>query len=361
MDPARPDLGRVLQAAFQFGASDVHLKTGSVPMCRVQGLLRPVEFPKIEEGELEMLCERLTGRPAAEFAQLQQTEFSCDWPGAGRFRGHYFQQTRGAAVVLRVIPATIPTLEQLRLPPVIKRICEYTSGLVMVTGATGMGKSTTMASIVATMAKMSCRRIVTIEDPVEFLFEDGASCITQREVGRNVESFQAGLKAALRQDPDVVVIGEVRDRETMEVALHAAITGHLVLTAVHFADTTTSVNGVVGMADAKEQLNWRMRLGDALRAVVSQRLLPRKGGGGRVLATEVLINEPTVRSCILDESKTKGIRQALERGRTEYHTHTMDQSLLELVQNQLISVEVAQSAATSPGDLLREINLRRMA
>lgn len=353
-------ISHLLQAAFQVDASDIHLKAGAIPMFRIDGDLRQVEFPALEPDELEKLCCLLSGKSADQLTDVHHLEFSYHWPGVGRFRGNFYKQQDKPALALRPIPLKVPTMNELRLPGAAKRICGLTQGLVLITGATGMGKTTTLACLLENIGKMSCRHIITIEDPIEYLIEDGSSFVTQREIGRDVVDFHEGLCSALRQDPDVIFIGEARDRETMEVALHASLSGHLVFTSAHFSDAAATINGIIGMADPKEQINWRFRLADALRAIISQRLLPRKGAQGRVLATEVLMNEPTVRSCILDESRMKGIKACIERGKNEYQTHTMDQCLLDLVQMGLISIETAQSAATSPGDLMREVTLRRI-
>jgi len=354
------ELGRLLKASIQVEASDIHIKPGSVPMFRISGELLPVEFPAVETEQLQEFCTHISGRSDTELSGVRSLEFTYEWPGVARFRGHYYIHRGGPALALRPIPLEIPTMKDLRLPAASKRICELTHGLVLVTGATGMGKSTTLACLLESIAHTSCSHIITIEDPVEFAIKPGSSSVGQREVGRDVDGYDEGLRQALRQDPDVIMIGEIRDRPTMEVALHAAQSGHLVLSTAHFNDTTSTVNGVVAMAEPAEQRNWRFRLADSLRAIISQRLLRRSGSPGRVLATELLFNGPTIRACIQDENKTKSIQTGLERGRTEFMTHSMDQSLLELVEAKLINVETAQGAAASPGDLMREINLRRL-
>ncbi len=354
-------LAQLLRAAIQLAASDVHLKAGAVPMFRIDGDLRPVESPPILGPELDAVSAQLAGRSVAELGAAQHCEFSYEWPGVGRFRGHYYRSRGESALALRPIPLKIPSMNELRLPLATRKACALTQGLVLVSGATGMGKSTTLASILDTIAHTSCRHIITIEDPVEYVFEDGMSQVMQREVGRDVESYGEGLVQALRQDPDVILIGEARDRETMEVVLHAAESGHLVLTSAHFSDVQSAVNGILGMADAKEQLNWRYRLADALRVIIAQRLLPRRGGSGRVLASEVLVADPSIRACVQDEARMKNLRAALERGKSDLQTHTLDQSLLELLQARLITLEMAQSSAQSPGELMREITLRRIA
>jgi twitching motility protein PilT len=356
----RPSLRHLLQAAFQVGASDIHLKPGTAPMFRIDGDLRPVEFPPLERADLEQLCSELAGRTLGELRALGHFEFGVQLEAVGRLRGHCYWRLGEPALALRPIPLKVPGAAQLRLPAASKRLSELAQGLVLVTGATGMGKTTTLACLLDIIAHSRCCHIVTVEDPVEYVIADGQSFVTQREVGRDVKDFHEGLHSALRQDPDVIMIGEIRDRETMEVALHAALSGHLVLSSAHFMDTVATVNGVIGMADPREQHNWRFRLAQALRAIISQRLLPRRGAQGRVLATEVLVNEPAVRASILDEAKTKNIRACLERARAEYQTHTFDQCLLELLQGRLITLEVAQAAAASPGDLMREVTLRRI-
>ncbi len=358
--PDTPALGPILQAAFKVNASDIHLKAGAIPMYRVEGELRPVEFPLVQSNEIEDLCCRLSTKTAQQLAELNQFEFSYEWPGVGRFRGHYYRQQGRPALALRPIPLEIPTMNELRLPAALKRIVDFNQGLVLVTGATGMGKSTTLACLLDALTKTHCRHIITIEDPIEFVIHDNMGYVTQREVGKDIDTFQEGLWAAMRQDPDVLLIGEARTRETMEIALQSALRGHLVFTSAHFQDTTAAVNGIIGLADPKEQLNWRLRLSEALKCVISQRLLPKQGTNGRVLATEIMFNEPSVRASIQDESRTKGLRTCLARGRSEYQTHTMDQCLLELLQARLISLETATNAATSRGDLMREINLRRI-
>jgi len=354
-------LSRLLDAAFQLKASDIHVKVGVAPMYRVQGLLRPVDLPAVSADELNQLCEVLSGCTTEELKTRRQVEFSCEWSKTGRFRGHYYQTRGKPALALRAIPVGIPDMQDLRLPAVMRRLCAETHGIILVTGATGMGKSTTLAAMLNYIARNKCCHVVTIEDPVEFIVEDGPACVTQCEVGLDVDSFEQGLVAALRQDPDVVMIGEVRDRATLEVAMRAAISGHLVLAAAHFTDTLSAIAGIVSMAPPAEQAGYRFRLADALRAIISQRLLTRRDGASRVLATEVLINEPSVRACIQDEAKTRGIRTALARGRSEHGSHTMDQSLLELLEARMVTLEVAQSAATSPTELAREVNLRRIA
>ena len=357
VDEAR-SLDRLVSGAFQLNASDIHLKSDATPLYRLGGHLRPVDFPRVDADYLYMLSARLSCRPIDEVRDAKQFEFFCNWKELGRLRGHYYRQRNSPALALRTIPNQIPSLSQLRLPAAIKQICELRRGLVLVTGATGMGKTTTIAAILNAIAESSCRHIVTVEDPIEFHIQDHLSSVAQREVGRDVDDYREGLRSALRQDPDVVMLGEIRDAETLDVALHASLTGHLVISAVHFTDATTTVEGIVGMLPSRNQDSLRHRLSQGLQAIVSQHLLPLRAAAGRVLAAEVMVSEPAVRACILDPSKTKGIRACLARNR---QTNTLDQSLLQLLESKLISLESAQATAVSPGDLMREVNLRRLA
>jgi twitching motility protein PilT len=353
-------LKRLLDAAFKLNVSDIHIRAERRPMYRVHGQLRAVDFPEVPERDLDQLCADLSGYSAERLRERRTAEFSCQWGKEGRFRGHYYLNGGKSAVALRTIPMRVPSLQELRLPATIKQLCNERSGLIMVSGATGMGKTTTLAAMLDTVAKSSCRHIVTIEDPIEYVIDDSASCVTQREVGRDIETFDDGLVSVLRQDPDVVMIGEVRDGDTMRVALHAATTGHLVLTAAHYTDTTAAIAGMISMMPGSEQASWRFQLANALVGIIALRLLPRRDGAGRVMATELLINEPSVTACIQDETKMKGIRAALARGRNQYGSHTLDQSLLELLSAKLVSLEAAQVAAVSPSELMREVNLRRI-
>ncbi|MFH1130078.1 MAG: PilT/PilU family type 4a pilus ATPase [Pseudomonadota bacterium] len=353
-------LDRLLSAAFKLSASDIHLKAGGVPRYRIQGVLRAVEFPEVSEEQLEDFCRALTGLSSEDLKNRSQLEFVFQWSDKGRFRGHYYKTLGQTALALRAIPFIIPAMGDLRLPAVLKKLCGEIQGLILVTGATGMGKSTTLAAMLDFIAKNSCRHIISIEDPVEFVVRDGSSCVTQREVGRDIKDFEEGLVAALRQDPDVIMIGEIRDRETMEVAMRAAVSGHLVLGSAHFTDSTSTIEGLVSMAPPDERQNWRFRLAESLKAIISQRLLPKRDANDRVLAAEILVNHAVVKDCIQDPTKTKGIRNAIIRGRPEFGTQTMDQSLLELLEARQITLDIAKGAASSPSELAREVNVRRI-
>jgi twitching motility protein PilT len=263
-------------------------------------------------------------------------------------------------VVLRVIPKEIPNFTQLRLPLVVKRLAGFERGLLLVTGATGMGKSTTIASMLDFINKNWCKHILTIEDPIEFVIESDKSSVSQREIGKDVESFHSGLWAAMRQDPDIIFIGEIRDARTMDVAIQAAETGHFVLSTVHTPDVIRTLSRVVGLFPSEEQQMIRTRVAENLRAVVSQNLLPRKDQSGRVLATEVLINNYSVQECIRDPDTTPGdLLRHIESGMDEYQMQTFEYDLICLLKEGLITIEVAKGAARSPSDFVKSLDLTR--
>ena len=291
----------LLKLAMQKGASDLHLKAGIIPVIRRHGSLRPLaaNIPALSGEEIEaMAISLMDERQKNVFREFREVDLSYGISGLGRFRANVFQQRGTIRMVVRNIPHTVPTMEELNLPSVLKKITEYERGLVLVTGATGSGKSSTMAAIVDEINRTKNTHILTIEDPIEFLIRDRKSIITQREIGVDSTSYSRALRASLRQDPDVILIGEMRDRETIEIAMTAAETGHLVLSTLHTMDAVESINRVVGAFDMHQQEQIRMQLASTLRAVVSQRLAKRKDGQGFVPAVEILINNPRVRELI---------------------------------------------------------------
>jgi twitching motility protein PilT len=271
-------------------------------------------------------------------------------PSLGRFRCNIFNQRGTVGMVLRVIPRRIFSLEDLMLPRVLNRICEEQRGLVLVTGTTGSGKSTTLAAMIDLINATRCEHILTIEDPIEYLHRDNLSIINQREVEADCRSFSTALRAALRQDPDVILVGEMRDYETIETAIHAAETGHLVFSTLHTLDAAETVNRVVSVFPPHHQKQIRIQLSQVLRAVISQRLVPRADGQGRVPAVEVMVATETVRACIEDKDKTKGLRDVIAQGTSQYGMQTFDQSLYFLLQEGLITVEEALKRATNVGE-----------
>ena len=333
----------ILAAASARGASDIHLRAGQPPLVRINGdLERWTSMPAMAPADLEALATRLL-TPAQQQRLQTHLEVDVAWQPStgGRCRASVFRQRGSVAVALRIIPSLLPSLEQLGLPPAVAELAEESRGLVLVTGATGSGKSTTLAALVATINQTRALHILTIEDPIEFLHGDRKAVVTQREVGFDTPSYASGLKSALRQDPDIILLGELRDLETIETALVAAETGHLVLSTLHTLDAPETINRIVSVFQPHHQGQIRHQLARVLRAAVSQRLLPRADGTGRALAAEVLISTPFVRDCIADRDKTTSIPGAITAGKSEYGMQSFDQSILELCQNGIVAIEEA--------------------
>lgn len=349
----------IIRAAIERGASDLHIKSGDVFRARVNGQLVPLTKQRLTPEQTRQIALQLipTERDRERVDELQ--DYDCSWglPGVGRFRVNILRQRGSFMIVMRVIPFEIPTFEQLGLPPVLERIASLERGLVLVTGVTGSGKSSTQAAMIGHMNQHMRRHIVTLENPIEFLHRDHSSSITQREIGMDTESFQKGLRAALRQDPDVILIGEMRDAESIDIALKSAETGHLVISTVHTRDAASTISRLVAVFPPDEQQVARIRLSEQLQAVVSQRLLPRTDGSGRVLAAEVMVVTGTIRDCILDPARLEEIRDLTAEGRSTYGSQTFDQSLMELVEAGQVSFEVAKAAATNPGDFELKVNM----
>ncbi len=345
-------IDELLRAAVARGASDLHLKAGAPPMMRVRGALLPLpDQPPLDLDGLRRVAEQVV--PAAlraSRADHHDLDFAYTIPGLGRFRGSAFQQRGSTGLVFRVIPLQIATLTDLRLPAVLASIAREERGLVLVTGTTGSGKSTTLAALMDAVNRDRAAHIMTIEDPIEFLHEDKRSIINQREIGSDAESFAGALRSALRQDPDVIMVGEMRDRDTIETALLAAETGHLVVSTLHTVDATETINRIVAAFPPHQHEQVRAQLGSVLKAVISQRLVPTADGHARVPAVEVLINTPLIRGYIVDRDKTPLIAGALAQGTSQYGMQTFDQSLFDLYQQALISVEEALRWATHPDD-----------
>lgn len=351
MSDAARTLDAVVRYAVERGASDIHIKAGDVFRARIHGDLVPLTKQRLTPDQTREIALHLL--PPAErdrLDHLHDHDFSWGLPGVGRFRVNLSRQRGSLMIVLRVIPVRIPTLQELGLPPVVERIAALERGLVLVTGATGSGKSTTQAAMIQWMNERLRRHIVTLENPIEFLHRDQHCSITQREVGTDTPSFAVGLRAALRQDPDVILIGEMRDTETIDTALKAAETGHLVISTLHTRDATSTIARLVAVFPREEQEMVRIRLAEQLEAIVAQRLLPRKDGQGRVLACEVLVATAAIRDAILHPEREHEIRDLIAQGRTQYGMQTFDQHLMELVRAGLVDYAVAKQHATSPSD-----------
>ncbi len=342
----------ILKAATERKASDVHLKVGAHPLIRVDGTLVPlVEFKRLmQEDTIAMAFSMMSTQQKEKFKQALEIDIAYSVPGLGRFRCNIFQQRGSVGLVLRLIPARILTVSELLLPPVIERIAEEERGLVLVTGTTGSGKSTTLAAMIDHVNSTRNCHIVTVEDPIEFLHRDKKSIINQREVEVDTRSFSVALRSGLRQDPDVILVGEMRDYETIETALLAAETGHLVLSTLHTLDATETVNRIISVFPPHQQKQIRIQLAVVLRSIISMRLLPRADGLGRVPAVEVLISTAYIRECIEQKEKTKLIRDAIAAGTSQYGMQTFDQSLFGLYKSGLITLDEAIRRSSNPDE-----------
>ncbi|MCG8419866.1 MAG: type IV pilus twitching motility protein PilT [Proteobacteria bacterium] len=345
-------LDRVLSAARQLGASDVHLKAGLPPIFRIKGELRTVrDVPALtREAIASFAMHIMNDRQRYDFEENMDIDLAYGTPDGVRYRVNLFQQRGSVGMVLRLIPPEVPPFEQLNLPEVVLKLSNNSRGMVLVTGVTGSGKSTTLAAMVDYINRRNAYHIVTIEDPIEYTFRDKRSVINQREVGFDTQTFARALRAALRQDPDVILVGECRDLETTEIAITAAETGHLVLSTLHTADATETINRIIAMFPTHKQVQARLGLASVLRGVISQRLLPRADGKGMVPATEVMIATERIREMIEDPQRTREIRDAIQTGRHPYGMVSFDQSLALLVKDKLVTYEEAIKNSSSPSD-----------
>jgi twitching motility protein PilT len=353
----REKLYRLLRLGIEKGASDIHLQVGYLPLYRFNGDLVELRYKVLSAKDTEaiarMLLEADPRQPSMDFNEI---DLAFELPSEGRFRVNISRQRRFFNIVLRVIPLQIRTFEELNLPNVLRDVAHLQRGYVLVTGSTGMGKSTTLATMIEEVNRARKSKIITVEDPIEFVFTHDKSIITQREVGTDTSSFSQALRAALRQDPDVIMVGEMRDLETVDMSLKAAETGHLVFSSIHTSDVSSTVNRLVSFFPAEEQMNVRHRLADNLKAVISLRLLPNKKGTARVPAVEIMRSTRSIQECIKDPSKTSEITDFIARGRSEGN-QTFDQHLLDLIRASKVSVETALGAATNAMDLKTKLSL----
>jgi twitching motility protein PilT len=325
------------------GASDLHLKVGSYPMIRLHGTLVPAsEEKRLDQADTEVfLAAVLTPAVREKFNQHQEADLAYSVPGLGRFRCNAFQQRGTIGMVLRVIPVRVSSIDELGLPAVLKTIADEERGLVLVTGTTGSGKSTTLAAMIDHINGHRPAHVMTIEDPIEYLHRDHYAIINQREVAVDTKGFAFALRSALRQDPDVILVGEMRDLETIETALHAAETGHLVFSTLHTLDATETINRIVAAFPPHQQRQVRLQLASVLRAVVSQRLMPRADVKGRCAAVEVMVTTAFIRDCIVDKDKTHLIPGAIAAGTSQYGMQTFDQSIYGLYEKGMVSYDEA--------------------
>jgi twitching motility protein PilT len=333
----------LLKIAVDAGASDLHLKVGSYPMMRVRGALIPATQDKRLDHEdvVAMSAAVMSTSQRQRFKEAQEVDLAYSVPGLGRFRCNIFQQRGTVGLVLRVIPMHIRSIDDLGLPSVLKTIAEEERGLVLVTGTTGSGKSTTLAAMVDYINRNRCTHVMTVEDPIEFLHRDQKSIVNQREVSVDTRSFAQALRSALRQDPDVILVGEMRDFETVETALLAAETGHLVFSTLHTLDATETVNRIISVYPPHQQRQIRIQLATVLRAAISQRLMPRADGLGRVPAVEVMVTTPFIRDCIVDKDRTSQIPTAIASGTSQYGMQSFDQSIFGLYQQGFVTLDEA--------------------
>ncbi len=346
------ELNEVLKIALKGGASDIHIKSGLPPMFRVDGALVPLKnAERLLPDQVEtMALSIMNPVQKARFEESRECDLAYGIPGLGRFRVNVFQQRGTIGVVFRVIPFGVKTIEQLFLPKVVENVAMEQRGLILVTGTTGSGKSTTLAAMIDHINSNRTCHIMTIEDPIEFLIRDRRSLVNQREIGVDTQSFAAALRAALRQDPDVILVGEMRDFETIETALTAAETGHLVMSTLHTLDATETINRIISVFPPYQQKQVRLQLASILKAVISQRLVPRADGKGRVPALEVLVSTARVRECIGDKDRTKEIPDAIAKGYTTYGMQSFDQSLMQLVKGNLVTYDEALKHVSNADD-----------
>jgi twitching motility protein PilT len=347
----------LLKIAVERKASDLHLKVSAFPVLRIDGVLTPLTDVRrlMQEDTIAMAFSIMSARQKEKFKNDYEIDIAYSVPNLGRFRCNIFQQRGTVGLVLRVIPARILNIRELLLPPVLEKICAEQRGLVLCTGTTGSGKSTTLAAMIDFINAMRNEHVMTIEDPIEFLHRDKKSIINQREVEVDTKGFGVAPRSALRQDPDVILVGEMRDYETIETALTAAETGHLVFSTLHTLDATETINRIISVFPPHQQKQIRLQLGAVLKAVISLRLMPRADGLGRVPAAEILVRTAYVRECIENKEKTKLIKDAIQAGTSQYGMQTFDQSLYQLYKSGLITLEEALKRATNPNEFKLKI------
>lgn len=341
----------LLRALIKYNASDLHIKVGRSPLYRINGKLIPAKMPELTKEQAEsILIATLSDRQRRDLEEKRQVDLSVNLEGLGRFRCNLFYQRGMLSAAIRMIPVAVPAFDKLRLPPVLKELCLRPRGLFLVTGATGSGKSTTMSALIQYINEVKHCHILAIEDPIEFVYRDVKAAITQREVGSDTLSFQSGLISGLRQDPDVIVIGEIRDKDTLQAAITAAETGHLVVSTMHTNDAKSTIDRILDIFPPEAQAQVRVQLAASLVGVLSQRLVPRADGSGRVPACEVLVKSPTIENALVKNEREK-IPEIMANSATYYKMQTMNMALEGLVAEGLITLDEAMRNSTNPDDL----------
>lgn len=351
------EINDLLKLAVTQNASDLHIKVGSTPILRIAGELTPLtsENRLTQQDAMKIAFAVMSPGQREIFKKKNEIDLAYSVPGLGRFRCNVFLQRGTIGIVFRVIPIRIPSFEELNLPGVLKKIAMEERGLVLVTGTTGSGKSTTLAAMIDYINSNRTCNIVTIEDPIEYLHRDKKSIVNQREVGSDTESFGKALRSALRQDPDVILVGEMRDFETIQTALVAAETGHLVFSTLHTIDASETVNRIIAVFPPYQHKQVRIQLASVIKGIISMRLIPRADGRGRVPAVEVLVATATIKDCIMDPDKTKLIPDVITQGKIHYGMQTFDQSLFDLFKAGLVTYEEALRRATNPDDFALKV------
>jgi twitching motility protein PilT len=350
-------LHTLLAAGVKHGASDIHFRVGGPPTYRVRGGLAQLKYNPLTPSETEALARLIIRDPKVleGLAEVQEYDTSYSLPGVARFRVNIHRQRGSLSLVLRIIPGHVPSLTELGLPPVLAKIAEEERGLILITGATGSGKTSTLAAMIDHVNETRRAHILTIEDPIEFLHKNKLASITQREIGTDTRSFNVALRAALRMDPDVILVGEMRDPESIDIALKASETGHVVFSTVHTTDASKTVGRLLSVFSPDEQASVRSRLADNLKATISQRLLPRADGQGRAVAMEIMIVTGMVHEIIRDP-RAGSLKDTIERGRTQYGMQTFDQHLTDLFRANAITLETALAAASNRADFERALH-----
>lgn len=342
---------QLLRAMVEHKASDLHIRTGVPPIYRINGSLQKIFETRVDPAMMDSFLDDIMNRDQKNrFEQNKECDFAVGARDMGRFRVNVFRQRGTIAIVIRHIKAKIPPFEELQLPEVIRTLAKTRRGLVLVTGTTGSGKSTTLASMLDYINQTDSVNIITVEDPIEYLYKDCKSIVSQREIGVDTLSYANALRAALRQDPDVLLVGEIRDLETMQIALTAADTGHMVFATIHTTNATETIQRVLSMYPPHQHDEIRILLSEVLGGIISLRLLPTKDGKGRVPAAEVLVNTGAIKEYIRDKDKLSLVEQAIADGHMQYGTQTFDQALLDLYRSEKITLEVAMDAATNKDD-----------
>ena len=352
MSKTKVELRQLLLKAFKVGASDIHLRVKAPPVLRIDGKIVRLDLAPLDASDIEEYVKQiLPTEKKKELPFLKNVDLAYSLPGVCRFRVNIFRQRGTFAIVMRTIPVRVPEIDELNLPPVLKKIALYQRGLVLVTGTTGSGKSTTLAAMLNELNKRDSRVVITIEDPIEYLHSDKKCLFYQREIGDDADDFFTALRAALREDPDVILVGEMRDAETVRTALDAAETGHMVFSTLHTLDAKETINRIISFFPLHQQQAIRFQLASVLKATISQRLIPRADGKGRVPAVEIMIVTEAIKERIMNPELTEEIPHFIEQGHEVYGSQTFDQSLYDLWKKGLITKEDALKYATKPDDL----------